>query len=153
MCPILREPMNSSPGISQVALVVKKLPASVGDKGDAVSIPGLGRTSGWGQGNPLQYSCLENPMDRRAWQATVQWVAKSGTWLKWLTTQARTLANQVSLSMNFPGKNTGVGQPYSSPGDLSKWEIEPRSPALAADSLPSNLQRSPGSLDKTKEKY
>ena len=45
--------------------------------GDLVSIPGLGRSSGEGNGNPLQYSCLGNPMDTEAWQATVYGVAKS----------------------------------------------------------------------------
>jgi len=45
---------------------------SVGDIGDAGSIPGLGKSSGEGNGNPLQYSCLKNPMDRGAWWATVQ---------------------------------------------------------------------------------
>ncbi len=45
--------------------------------GDPGSIPGLGRSSGEGNGNPLQYSCLGNPMDRGAWQATVHGVAKS----------------------------------------------------------------------------
>ena len=47
--------------------------------GDPSSIPGLGRSSGEGNGNPLQYSCLENPIDRGAWQATVHWVAKNQT--------------------------------------------------------------------------
>ena len=47
--------------------------------GDLGLIPGLGRSSGGGHGNPLQYSCLENPMDRGAWQAAVHGVAKSGT--------------------------------------------------------------------------
>ena len=47
--------------------------------GDLCSIPGLGRSPEGGNGNPLQYSCLENPMDRGAWQATVQEVAKSRT--------------------------------------------------------------------------
>ena len=70
---------------SQVALVVKNLPASAGDIRDSGSIPGLGRSPGEGNGNPLQYSCLENPMDREAWQAIVHRVAKSWTWLKWLT--------------------------------------------------------------------
>ena len=46
------------------------------------SIPGLGRSLGGGHGNPLQYSCLENPMDRGAWQATVYGVAQSRTQLK-----------------------------------------------------------------------
>ena len=54
--------------------MVKNPPASMGDTG---SIPGLGRAPGEGNGNPLQCSCLENPMDRRAWQATVHGVAKS----------------------------------------------------------------------------
>ena len=49
--------------------------------GDPGSIPGLGRSPGEGNGNPLQYSCLENPMDRGAWQATVHGVAKSWTQL------------------------------------------------------------------------
>ena len=47
--------------------------------GDGGSIPGLGRSPGGGHGNPLQYSCLENPMDRRAWRATVHRVAESDT--------------------------------------------------------------------------
>ena len=64
---------------SQVALVVKNLPASAGDIRDSGSIPGLGRSPGEGNGNPLQYSCLENPMDREAWQAIVHRVAKSWT--------------------------------------------------------------------------
>ena len=50
------------------------------------SIPGLGRLSGGGHGNPLHYSCLEDPMDKGAWQATVHRVAKSWTQLKWLST-------------------------------------------------------------------
>ena len=62
---------------SQVALVVKNLSANAGDTRDEGSIPGSGRSPGEGHGNPLQYSRLENPMDRGAWQAMVigsQWV-------------------------------------------------------------------------------
>ena len=55
--------------------------ASACNAGDLGSIPGLGRSPGEGIGNPLQYSCLENPMDRGAWWATVHGVAKSRTWL------------------------------------------------------------------------
>ena len=62
-----------------VARVVKNLPAKAGDIKDTGSIPGSGRSSGGGHGNPLQYSCLENPMDRGAWWATVHMVAKSWT--------------------------------------------------------------------------
>ena len=57
--------------------VVKNLPANAGDIRDAGSIPGLGRVPEVGNGNPLQYSCLENCMDRGAWQATVHGVSKS----------------------------------------------------------------------------
>ena len=62
---------------SQVALVVKNLPANAGDVRDVGSIPGLGRFPGGGHGNPPQYSCLENPIDREAWWATVHRVAKN----------------------------------------------------------------------------
>ena len=55
--------------------------ASAYNAGDPGSIPGLGRSSGEGNGNPLQYSCLENPMDRGVLQATVQGVTKSRKWL------------------------------------------------------------------------
>ena len=70
---------------SQVALVVKNLPANAGDIRDVGSIPGLGRSPGGGHVNPLQYSCLENPMDRGAWQAAVPRVTKSRRWLKQLS--------------------------------------------------------------------
>ena len=62
---------------TQVELVVKNLPANVGDLKDTGSIPGSGRSPGGGHGNPLKYSCLENPMDRGAWRATVRKVTKS----------------------------------------------------------------------------
>ena len=62
---------------SQVALVVKNLPATAGVVRDTGLIPGSGRTPGGGHGNPLQCSCLENPMDRGAWQATVPRVSES----------------------------------------------------------------------------
>ena len=73
---------------SQVMLVVKKLPAKAGDIRDVGSIPGWERSPGGGHGNPLQYSCLENPMDRGAWQATVHRIAKSWTHLKKLSIHA-----------------------------------------------------------------
>ena len=58
--------------------VVKNLPANAGDAG---LVPGLGRCPGEGHGNPLQYSCLENPLDRGNWWATVHEITKSRTWL------------------------------------------------------------------------
>ena len=64
-----------------VAPVVKNLPANAGDTRDMGSIPGSGRSPGRGQGNPLQQSCRENPMDRGAWHATVLETAQSWTHL------------------------------------------------------------------------
>ena len=67
---------------SQGTLVAKKPPTSAGDIRDVGSIPGSGRSPGVGNGNPLQNSCLGNPMQRGAWGATVHGVAKSQTRLK-----------------------------------------------------------------------
>jgi len=61
--------------------VVKNLPASTGDTGDEGLISGSGRSPGEGNGNPLQFSCLGNSVDRGAWQTTVHGVAKSQTQL------------------------------------------------------------------------
>ena len=66
-------------------LVVKNLLVNAGTPRDAGLIPGLGRYPGRGHGNLLQYSCLENPMDRRAWWTTVLGVTKSWAQLKWLS--------------------------------------------------------------------
>ena len=66
---------------SQVTQMVKNLSANAGDTRDASSIPGLGRSPGVGNGNPLQYSCLQNSMDREAWWATVHGAAESQTGL------------------------------------------------------------------------
>ena len=74
---------------SQVVLVGKNPPASAGDVRDRRLIPGLQRSPGEGNGNPLQYSCLKNPMDRRAWWATVHRVTKSHTGLKQLRTDGK----------------------------------------------------------------
>ena len=64
----------------------QKLPASAGDVRDAGSIPGSGRSPGVGHDNPLQYSCLENPMDRGVWWTSVNGVTKGPTQLKRLRT-------------------------------------------------------------------
>ena len=64
---------------SRMALVVKNPPANAGNIRDSGSIPGSGRSPGGRHGNPLQYSCLENPMYRRAWQAIVHRAAKTQT--------------------------------------------------------------------------
>ena len=82
---------------SQVTLVVNNSPANAGDIRDTNLIPGLGRSPGGRHGHPLQYSCLENPMDRGAWRATVHGVTKSQTWLK-----------QLSIQNNDNGNITGL---------------------------------------------
>ena len=75
--------------------MVKNLPAKAGDDvRDASLTPGWGRSPGEGNGNPLQSSCLEKPMDREAWQATVHGVTQSQTSLKQLSTYTHKLVNR-----------------------------------------------------------
>ena len=83
---------------SQVLLVLKNLPANVGNAG--LIILGLGRSPGRGHGNPLQSSCLENPMDRGAWWATVHRVAKSRTQLNDLAHTCSLLAGVVDAILH-----------------------------------------------------
>ena len=82
----------------QVALVVKNLPASAGDVRDRGSVPGSGSSPGGGHGTPLQYSSLENAMDRGAWWAAVHRVAQSQTKLKISLAQAFSGPHFVQLS-------------------------------------------------------
>ena len=82
---------------SQVALMVKNLPVNAGDVRDAGSIPGSGRSPRGGHSNPLQYSCLENPTYRGAWWATLHGVAKSWTWLKWLSSRSSSSSSRVNM--------------------------------------------------------
>ena len=89
------------PRASQLALEVKNLPANAGARTDTGSIPGLGRSPAEGHGNPLQYSCLENPKDRGAWQATVYGVTESN-----MTEQ---------LSMHAQGSKGKIITDYNSP--------------------------------------
>ena len=81
---------------SQVVLVVKNLPANAGDPRDRGSVPGSGRSPGGWHDNPLQYSCLENPMGRGAWWAMVHGVTKSWIQLKQLS--VHTQIGQMLLS-------------------------------------------------------
>ena len=86
---------------SQVELMVENLPANSGDKRRDQFDPRSGKSPGGGHGNPLQYSFLENPMDRRARRATVHGVAKSWTQLKRLSTHSQAL-----LYAHFTGEET-----------------------------------------------
>ena len=83
-----------------MALVVKKPPANTGDIRDMSLLPEWGRSPGGLHGNPLQYSCLENPMDRGAWWATVHGVTESRTRLKGLNMHMQAL--QAGLRMEGP---------------------------------------------------
>ena len=94
--------------------MVKNLPANAGDLRDMGLIPGSGRSLGGWNGNPLQYSCLENSMDRGAWRASVHEEAQRWTWLKWLSMQVRRCWDRL-------GKNVGLRQmsyAYNSPAGI-----------------------------------
>ena len=82
--------------------VGKNLPANAGDTGGVSSISGFGRSPGEGNGNPLQYSCLENSMNRGAWRATVHGVAESQTPLSTNITETKCLC-VLFFASNFPG--------------------------------------------------
>ena len=109
--------------VSQGALVVKNPPASAGDKRDVGSIPGLGRCPGGGHGNPLQYSCLENPMDRGAWWATVHRVAKSQTRLKQLGRHTQEKNWGKSLLGRYEGTKSLGATKYRDSGRISQTSL------------------------------
>ena len=94
---------------SQVVLVVKNLPANAGDLRDMCLTLELGRSPGGRHGNSLQYSCLQSPMDRRAWWATVQKVTRCQTWLKQLS------AHTHPDTSWFPGDWPSTEIKYPSP--------------------------------------
>ena len=75
----IRSLINTFCCIYRASLCSKESACNAGDTGDTGSIPGLGRSPVGGHGNPLQYSCLENPMDRGVWWATVHRIAKNQT--------------------------------------------------------------------------
>ena len=83
-------------------LVLKNPPANARDIRDSGSIPGSGRSPGGGHGNPLQFSCLENLMNRRVWQATVHRVTKSQTRLKQLSTHTVEVTPKVLIHCFYP---------------------------------------------------
>ena len=115
-----------------VALVVKTPPANAGDVRDRDSIPASGRSPRGGHGNPLQYSCLKNPMDRGDWQATVCRAAKSWTRLKRhsMHKPGPSSASVVAQSL----KNSPVMQETAcSAGDLGSDPGSERSPGEGND--------------------
>ena len=115
------------PQAAQVALWIKNLPANTGHPGDPSLIPGSGRSPGGGNGNPLQYPCLENPVDRGAWWAAIHGVAKSQDMTEWLSTQHTSSGSGSWLGPRGTG-TLGVGHggrmwglQCSSPGLRSTW--------------------------------
>ena len=109
---------------SQVVLVIKGPPANAGDIRDMGSIQGWGGSLGGGHGSPLQYSCLENPMDRGAWWAIVHRVAKNQTQLKRLSMHTRTHAKTPELRIMrcfFWGGVSKVYWKYYSAAEWFQW--------------------------------
>ena len=106
-------------GTSQVALRVKNLPANAANVRGSGSIPGSGRSPGRGYENPLQYSYLENPVDRGAWWATVHRVTKRWTQLKWLSMHAPMGIWETDV---FPRvKNRGNVRRICCRGQIQEW--------------------------------
>ena len=115
---------------SQVALVVKNLPANAGAARDRSWSPGSGRSPGGRRGIPLQYSCLENPTDRGAWWATIFGAAKIWTLSDLARTQALVLPEEARSGQG--GRGTVI--PHQQGSDFScgtswrrRWESWPRS--------------------------
>ena len=113
--------------------VVKNLSASAGDTGDVGLIPGLERSPGGGNGNPRQDSCLENPMDREAWWATVHWVAKSQTRLSentpcWQEESSTRAWRPYEGVCSFPSKEMRNDSSWISSGGMT-WLMFYRGPS------------------------
>ena len=104
---------GARPSQQQVVLVVKNPPVNAGDVRVKGSIPGWGRSPEEGHGNPLQYSCLENPMDRRAWWATVHGVTKSRTPFPQASIQ--------TVSTLYPSYIPGCQIKYRIPREIPWW--------------------------------
>ena len=115
--------MKGTPsGAFQVALVVRNLLANAGDVRDVGSIPGSGRSPGGGHGHPLQYSGLETLIDRGAWWAAIQRIAKSRTRLQRLSAHPRTVNN-----ISPPQGNTTLLlliQRFRNFFPISSWECQ-----------------------------
>ena len=126
--------------------MVKKSPANAGDAREGSLIPEWGRSPGEGDGNPLQYSYLGNPMDRGAWKATVQGVAKSWTWLCALThtSYGRLLGKAWQQGKVCSADLSGCGKEPANAGDVRDRDSIP-GPGRSPEGGHGNpLQCSPG---------
>ena len=115
-CPVLPRSMffSIAAATNWVSQVAQNLPDN---SGDLDLIPGSGRSPGEGHSNPLQYSCLENPMDRGAWWPIVHRVTKGWTWLKRLSTHATFSRKELKLRCGVKWEQAEVNANYS------VWEI------------------------------
>ena len=114
-------------GISSLVAQQERVPANLGDSGDMGSIPGSGRYTGRGHGNPLQYSWLGNLIDRGAWKATVHRAAKSRTWLQWTGHARKKGPRELTIpsSMWEKIRNGALAQPCWYPDlDLQNTELQ-----------------------------
>ena len=119
--------------------MIKNTPANAGDLRSANSISGSGRFPGKGNGNLLQYFCLENLMDRGAWWVTVHMVAKSWTRLKSLLMKVKVESEKVGLKLNI--QKTKIMIMASSP--ITSWEIDGETVETVSDFIweaPKSLQ-------------
>ena len=125
-------------------LVVENPPANAGEVRDLGSIPWSGRSPGAGQGNPLQYSYLKNPMDRGAWWATIHDATKSGTLLKQLSTDAHKYYDLLYLNRGFPHSSVSKESACSAGGDPGSIPGLGRSPGGGnGNSLQSSYLKNP----------
>ena len=115
--------------------VVRNLPANTGYTRDVGSIPGLGRSPGGGQGNPLQYSCLENPMDRGAWQVTLHGVAKRRAWLKGHTCLHKGYSSEKNLNSGKERRGKHIKRWCNWEGELMDFRRCSNSALLLASSV------------------
>ena len=127
-------------GASQVALVVRHLPANTEDTGDGGSIPGSGRSSRGGTGNLHQCSCLENPLDGGAWQATVHSSTKSQTRLNWLSMPTRLKRMQFIVHKSVGQLEKDFYQ--SERKETNQWET-----------IPDNFKKQMSTSEKTNRQY
>ena len=134
--------------------MVKNPPANAGDTGEGGLIPGLGRSPEEGNGNPLQYSCLENLTDRGAWRAMVHGVAKSRTRLKQLSRHAQWGLGAIVFLALSPVSPIHLWAPRSAPQErrsspasqVFPGPLPLRSPAGSLCSLLGLVQSSPSCL-------
>ena len=148
--------MNCWMWASQVALVVKNLPAITGDIRDMGSIPGSWRAPGGGHGNPLKHSCLKNTVDRGAWRAIVHRVTKSQTRPKQLSTHSRWCAKLWNWGIyqhcrGFPSVSVGKESACSAgdPGLIPGWGRSPgegHGNPFQYSCLENSMDRGPGGL-------